>query len=53
MVVVITQMNSSSGQSYEIRMLDNRKMGELPELNGKLVKVSKGLTADNVSSLKC
>jgi hypothetical protein len=27
------------GQSYEIRMLDNRKLGELPELNGKLVKV--------------
>lgn len=29
-----------SGQSYEIRMLDNRKIGELPEINGKLVKVS-------------
>jgi len=28
-----------SGQSYEIRMLDNRKIGELPEINGKLVKV--------------
>ncbi|NWS23013.1 TFCP2 factor, partial [Pachyramphus minor] len=28
------------GQSYEIRMLDNRKLGELPEINGKLVKVS-------------
>ncbi|PIO31200.1 hypothetical protein AB205_0198720, partial [Aquarana catesbeiana] len=26
-------------QSYEIRMLDNRKLGELPELTGKLVKV--------------
>ncbi|MGH0188022.1 UNVERIFIED_CONTAM: hypothetical protein FKN15_027457 [Acipenser sinensis] len=26
------------GQSYEIRMLDNRKMGELPELTGKMVK---------------
>ncbi|NWI51254.1 TFCP2 factor, partial [Calyptomena viridis] len=26
------------GQSYEIRMLDNRKLGELPEINGKLVK---------------
>ncbi|NXC22545.1 TFCP2 factor, partial [Corythaeola cristata] len=26
------------GQSYEIRMLDNRKIGELPEINGKLVK---------------
>ncbi|XP_065432622.1 alpha-globin transcription factor CP2 isoform X7 [Chrysemys picta bellii] len=29
---------SSLGQSYEIRMLDNRKIGELPEINGKLVK---------------
>lgn len=29
------------GQSYEIRMLDNRKLGELPEINGKLVKVKK------------
>ena len=29
-----------AGQSYEIRMLDNRKIGELPEINGKLVKVS-------------
>lgn len=28
-----------TGQSYEIRMLDNRKMGELPEINGKMVKV--------------
>ena len=28
-----------SGQSYEIRMLDNRKMGELPEITGKMVKV--------------
>uniref|UniRef100_H3AXF5 Transcription factor CP2 n=1 Tax=Latimeria chalumnae TaxID=7897 RepID=H3AXF5_LATCH len=27
-----------TGQSYEIRMLDNRKMGELPEVNSKLVK---------------
>ncbi|MGH0118000.1 UNVERIFIED_CONTAM: hypothetical protein FKN15_047005 [Acipenser sinensis] len=26
------------GQSYEIRMLDNRKIGELPELNSKTVK---------------
>ncbi|MEQ2271523.1 ubiquitin-specific protease ubp1, partial [Xenotaenia resolanae] len=25
-------------QSYEIRMLDNRKTGELPELNNKMVK---------------
>uniref|UniRef100_A0A670HKF4 Transcription factor CP2 n=1 Tax=Podarcis muralis TaxID=64176 RepID=A0A670HKF4_PODMU len=33
----LTYLNQ--GQSYEIRMLDNRKMGELPELNGKLVKV--------------
>lgn len=29
-----------SGQSYEVRMLDNRKPGELPELNNKMVKVS-------------
>lgn len=28
-----------SGQSYEVRMLDNRKPGELPELNNKMVKV--------------
>ena len=28
-----------SGQSYEIRMLDNRKIGELPEITGKMVKV--------------
>ncbi|CAG10007.1 unnamed protein product [Tetraodon nigroviridis] len=27
-----------SGQSYEVRMLDNRKPGELPELNNKMVK---------------
>ncbi|XP_061432378.1 upstream-binding protein 1-like isoform X3 [Lethenteron reissneri] len=27
-----------AGQSYELRMLDNRKMGELPEINGKYVK---------------
>nr|XP_056720893.1 alpha-globin transcription factor CP2 [Euleptes europaea] len=32
----LTYLNQ--GQSYEIRMLDNRKMGELPELTGKLVK---------------
>uniref|UniRef100_A0A8C5LX37 Transcription factor CP2 n=1 Tax=Leptobrachium leishanense TaxID=445787 RepID=A0A8C5LX37_9ANUR len=32
----LTYLNQ--GQSYEIRMLDNRKIGELPELNGKLVK---------------
>lgn len=30
---------SLSGQSYEVRMLDNRKPGELPELNNKMVKV--------------
>lgn len=28
-----------TGQSYEIRMLDNRKIGELPEITGKMVKV--------------
>lgn len=33
----LTYLNQ--GQSYEIRMLDNRKLGELPEINGKLVKV--------------
>lgn len=27
------------GQSYEIRLLDNRKKGEMPELNNKTVKV--------------
>ncbi|XP_067386042.1 alpha-globin transcription factor CP2 isoform X1 [Emydura macquarii macquarii] len=32
----LTYLNQ--GQSYEIRMLDNRKIGELPEINGKLVK---------------
>ncbi|XP_030856749.1 alpha-globin transcription factor CP2 isoform X15 [Gorilla gorilla gorilla] len=32
----LTYLNQ--GQSYEIRMLDNRKLGELPEINGKLVK---------------
>ncbi|KAM9320967.1 alpha-globin transcription factor CP2 isoform 2-T2 [Gastrophryne carolinensis] len=32
----LTYLNQ--GQSYEIRMLDNRKLGELPELSGKLVK---------------
>ncbi|XP_056418631.1 alpha-globin transcription factor CP2 isoform X2 [Hyla sarda] len=32
----LTYLNQ--GQSYEIRMLDNRKLGELPELNSKLVK---------------
>lgn len=34
------------GQSYEIRMLDNRKLGELPEINGKLVKVKKKTSTD-------
>ncbi|XP_069070478.1 upstream-binding protein 1 isoform X2 [Pleurodeles waltl] len=32
----LTYLNQ--GQSYELRMLDNRKMGDLPEINGKLVK---------------
>ncbi|XP_030644631.1 upstream-binding protein 1 isoform X2 [Chanos chanos] len=32
----LTYLNQ--GQSYEIRLLDNRKMGELPELNNKTVK---------------
>ncbi|XP_063283995.1 alpha-globin transcription factor CP2 isoform X2 [Pelobates fuscus] len=32
----LTYLNQ--GQSYEIRMLDNRKIGELPEISGKLVK---------------
>ncbi|KAK1172307.1 upstream-binding protein 1 isoform X3 [Acipenser oxyrinchus oxyrinchus] len=32
----LTYLNQ--GQSYEIRMLDNRKIGELPELNSKTVK---------------
>lgn len=32
----LTYLNQ--GQSYEIRMLDNRKLGELPEISGKLVK---------------
>ena len=30
---------SPSGQSYEVRMLDNRKPGELPEIHNKMVKV--------------
>lgn len=29
----------TAGQSYEIIMLDNRKIGELPEITGKMVKV--------------
>ncbi|XP_061411123.1 transcription factor CP2-like protein 1 isoform X1 [Lethenteron reissneri] len=32
----LTYLNQ--GQSYEVRLLDNRKIGELAELNGKLVK---------------
>uniref|UniRef100_A0A669EDJ3 Upstream-binding protein 1 n=1 Tax=Oreochromis niloticus TaxID=8128 RepID=A0A669EDJ3_ORENI len=32
----LTYLNQ--GQSYEVRMLDNRKPGELPELNNKMVK---------------
>ncbi|XP_076985996.1 upstream-binding protein 1 isoform X5 [Tamandua tetradactyla] len=31
-------MTTHKGQSYEIRMLDNRKMGDMPEISGKLVK---------------
>ncbi|XP_057684264.1 upstream-binding protein 1 isoform X3 [Corythoichthys intestinalis] len=32
----LTYLNQ--GQSYEVRMLDNRKSGELPELTNKMVK---------------
>ncbi|XP_004704112.1 upstream-binding protein 1 isoform X2 [Echinops telfairi] len=32
----LTYLNQ--GQSYEIRMLDNRKMGDMPEMSGKMVK---------------
>uniref|UniRef100_A0A672LM23 Upstream-binding protein 1 n=1 Tax=Sinocyclocheilus grahami TaxID=75366 RepID=A0A672LM23_SINGR len=32
----LTYLNQ--GQSYEIRLLDNRKIGEMPELNNKTVK---------------
>ncbi|KAM9101562.1 upstream-binding protein 1 isoform 5-T5 [Sarcophilus harrisii] len=32
----LTYLNQ--GQSYEIRMLDNRKVGDMPEISGKLVK---------------
>ncbi|XP_053190850.1 upstream-binding protein 1 isoform X2 [Scomber japonicus] len=32
----LTYLNQ--GQSYEVRLLDNRKTGELPELNNKMVK---------------
>uniref|UniRef100_G1PZR8 Upstream-binding protein 1 n=1 Tax=Myotis lucifugus TaxID=59463 RepID=G1PZR8_MYOLU len=34
----LTYLNQEIGQSYEIRMLDNRKMGDMPEITGKLVK---------------
>ncbi|EMP38189.1 Upstream-binding protein 1 [Chelonia mydas] len=33
----LTYLNQ--GQSYEIRMLENRKIGDMPETSGKLVKV--------------
>ncbi|KAL0615977.1 Upstream-binding protein 1 [Plecturocebus cupreus] len=33
---ILTYLNQ--GQSYEIRMLDNRKMGDMPEISGKLAK---------------
>uniref|UniRef100_A0A3Q3JR65 Upstream-binding protein 1 n=1 Tax=Monopterus albus TaxID=43700 RepID=A0A3Q3JR65_MONAL len=33
----LTYLNQ--GQSYEVRMLDNRTAGEFPELNNKMVKV--------------
>ncbi|XP_038665840.1 upstream-binding protein 1-like isoform X3 [Scyliorhinus canicula] len=32
----LTYLNQ--GQSYEVRMLDNRKIGDLPEISGKMVK---------------
>uniref|UniRef100_A0A8C5PTI5 Upstream-binding protein 1 n=1 Tax=Leptobrachium leishanense TaxID=445787 RepID=A0A8C5PTI5_9ANUR len=32
----LTYLNQ--GQSYEVRLLDNRKIGDLPEISGKLVK---------------
>ncbi|XP_048451395.1 upstream-binding protein 1-like isoform X3 [Rhincodon typus] len=32
----LTYLNQ--GQSYEVRMLDNRKLGDLPEISGKMVK---------------
>ncbi|XP_071760677.1 upstream-binding protein 1 isoform X1 [Centroberyx gerrardi] len=32
----LTYLNQ--GQSYEMRLLDNRKQGELPEINNKMVK---------------
>ncbi|XP_071396853.1 upstream-binding protein 1 isoform X2 [Centroberyx affinis] len=32
----LTYLNQ--GQSYEVRLLDNRKQGELPEINNKMVK---------------
>lgn len=39
-----------TGQSYEIRMLDNRKIGELPEITGKMVKVR---TTHLTQTLQC
>lgn len=43
-----------TGQSYEIRMLDNRKMGELPEITGKMVKVRNEFWSQSVSqSWRC
>lgn len=33
-------------------MLDNRKMGELPELNGKLVKVCNNLSSPKICERK-
>ncbi|KAK2090167.1 ubiquitin-specific protease ubp1 [Saguinus oedipus] len=34
----LTVKAKDARQSYEIRMLDNRKMGDMPEISGKLVK---------------
>lgn len=42
-----------TGQSYEVRMLDNRNPGELPELNNKLVKVSLFPDTELLSSRAC
>lgn len=39
LTVLFIQIFFFIGQSYEIRMLDNRKAGDIPEINGKLVKV--------------
>ncbi|KAH0627214.1 hypothetical protein JD844_002703 [Phrynosoma platyrhinos] len=35
---VTVSLRNALGQSYEIRLLDNRKMGDMPEISGKLVK---------------